>query len=574
MGFFLWIMGFSCQKYIPGCIHLCNRDFFCPCLQKEASASYFVKEVNPVLTFEFTGVEGRMTGSEILTSGMVGKTVQILFDDSWANLTKTLVFRAGHIQTTVQYSTSPVVIPAAVLAHPFQKLFVGAYGIDQYGNLAIPTLMAEGPMIRYGTTPEELPADSKLICRKLQEQIGNLNHLQTNTKTSLVAAINELTSSQGSGMSKAAITLLITILRHALYESDQSDAIDALETALNAGATDPEVPEVTMTHITAVYTGDSVPVGTDIYSLQGLTVTAYYSDGTTAIITGYNLGGKISKAGNNTLSVVYNGQSTTVSIPGYETDKTLTGITAHYTGGSVPVGTALTALYPNLTVMAQYSDGSTEAVVGYGLSGAIANGGENEITVMFGGFTTTFTVTGEATLSGDTDIIAHWDFTSGSWIDTVSGIEAVHSDDVTIDGTGATLTSTASYVQIPVTLEGYDRDETIVEIKFGQMSLNYVGTALRLIMVGKGTQPHTVGMFYKNSWTNQSANQTGFTDVNAFSGQTVTLKIDGSNAPFYLGDQYICTGTPGHTYGYMSIGSSGSSTPGALVESITIRKEV
>ena len=46
-----------------------------------------------MLTFEFTGVEGRMTGSEILTSGMVGKTVQILFDDSWTNLTKTLVIK-------------------------------------------------------------------------------------------------------------------------------------------------------------------------------------------------------------------------------------------------------------------------------------------------------------------------------------------------------------------------------------------------------------------------------------------------------------------------------------------------
>ena len=556
-------------------MHLCNRDFFCPCLQKEASAFYFAKEVNPVLTFEFTGVEGRMTGSEILTSGMVGKTVQILFDDSWANLTKTLVFRAGQTQVTVPGDTSPAVIPTKVLAHPFQKLFVGVYGTDQYGNLVIPTLMAEGPMIRYGTDPTELsPADGDMSWKKLLEQIGDPAQLETGTKESLVAAINELNRRQVGGISQEAIALLITILRHALYESDQSDAIDALETALNAGTTDPVVPEVTMTHITAVYTGGSVPVGTDIYSLKGLTVTAHYSNGTTALITGYNLGGKISKAGNNTLSVVYNGQSTTVSIPGYETDKTLTGITAHYTGGSVPVGTALTALYPNLMVMAQYSDGSTEAVVGYGLSGAIANGGDNTITVMFGGFTTTFTVTGEATLSGDADIIAHWDFTSGSWIDTVSGIEAVHSDDVTIDGTGATLTSTASYVQIPVALESYVRDETIVEIKFGQMSLNFVSTALRLIMVGKGTQPQTAGMFYKNYWTHASAVATEFTDVNMFSGQTVILKMAGGDAHFYLGSQKICTTSPGYIYSYMSIGSSGSSSPGALVESITIRKEV
>ena len=534
-----------------------------------------------MLTFEFTGVEGRMTGSEILTSGMVGKTVQILFDDSWTNLTKTLVFRAGQIQVTVPGDTSPAVIPAKVLAHPFQKLFVGVYGTDRYGNLVIPTLMAEGPMIRYGTTDEELPADSALICRKLQAQIGNLNHLQTNDKTSLVAAINELTNRQGSGMSKEAITLLIAILRHALYESDQSDTIDALEEALLAPVQEetPDTPEtpggpVTLTHITAVYTGSSVPVGTDIHSLVGLTVTAHYSDGTTALITDYNLGGKISKAGNNTLSVVYNGQSTTVSVPGYETEKTLTGITAHYTGDSMPVGTELTALYPNLTVTAQYSDGSAEAVVGYGLSGSIAVAGGNVITVMFGGFTATFTVNGEAVPSADPNLIAHWDFTTGSFVDTVGGLEATHADDVTIDGTGAKLTSTGSYVQIPTTTtNSADPNNHIIEIKFGQMNLTYANVALRLVMTGNGNQPMIAGIYYKGIWRS-NANQSELTDVNAFSGKTLIVKTVSNTSQFYLDGQFLCEAGSGHIPYYLSIGSSASSTPGALVESITIRKEV
>ena len=502
-----------------------------------------------------------MTGSEILTSGMVGKTVQILFDDSWTNLTKTLVFRAGQIQATVPVGTSPVTIPAKVLAHPFEKLFVGVYGIDQSGNLVIPTLMAEGPVIRYGADPTALPStDDDMTWKKLLDQIGDPNRLETETKESLVAAINELNSRQGgAGMSKEAIALLITILRHALYESDQSDNIDALEESLNAASTDPGqdetpeipdtpddpvAPEVTLTHITAVYTGNSVPIGTDIYSLEGLTVTAHYSDGSSAIITEYNMGGNISKAGSNTLSIVYNGQYTTINVTGYEVERTLTGITAHYTGGIVAVGTELTSLYPDLRIIAQYSNGSTETVIGYGLSGAISNAGENVITVMFGGFTTTFTVTGEAVSSGDPDVIACWDFTTGSWLDSLGNLEAIHSDDATIDGSGAMLTSTSSYIQVPIAPAGSSVAENIIEVKFGQMNLTYTNSAMRLAMTGNGSQPMSSGMFYKGYWTYASSIATEFTDLNMFSGKTLVIKHAGSESQFYLEDQLITKRVP------------------------------
>ena len=277
-----------------------------------------------MLTFEFTGVEGRMAGSEILTSGMVGKTVQIRFDDSWTNLSKTVVFRAGNICATAPGDTFPIAIPSEVLRHPFRKLHVGVYGTDEAGTLVIPTVMVEGPMIRYGADPN-----------------------------------------------------------------------------------DPVTPEATLSHITAVYTGGSVPVGTDVYSLSGLTVTAHYYDGTSAAITGYTIGGQIAVAGTNTLSIGYEGKFTTVSVTGEETKITLIRITANYTGGSVPVGTDINSLVPNLTVIAQFSDGSTNRVVGYGLSGTISSVGANVITVIYGGLTATFTVTGETVPSEAFDMTAH-----------------------------------------------------------------------------------------------------------------------------------------------------------------------
>jgi hypothetical protein len=73
--------------------------------------------------------------------------------------------------------------------------------------------------------------------------------------------------------------------------------------------------------------------------------------------------------------------------------KTLTSISAIYSGGDAFVGTEVTAL-SGITVTAHYSDGTESVVTGYTLSGEIAEG-DNTITVNYVGLTTTFTVTGK-----------------------------------------------------------------------------------------------------------------------------------------------------------------------------------
>jgi hypothetical protein len=83
-----------------------------------------------------------------------------------------------------------------------------------------------------------------------------------------------------------------------------------------------------------------------------------------------------------------------------DAEKTLTSISATYNGGAVTAGTAVSAL-TGIVVTAHYSDGTSEAVTGYTLSGTIAEG-SNTITVSYGGKTTTFTVTGVAE-SGETN---------------------------------------------------------------------------------------------------------------------------------------------------------------------------
>lgn len=112
-----------------------------------------------------------------------------------------------------------------------------------------------------------------------------------------------------------------------------------------------------------------------------------------------------------------------------ETEVTLSSISVTYTGGDVTVGTALTSL-TGITVTGTYSDGTTNTVTGYTLSGEILEG-ENTITVSYGGKTTTFTVTGivesgggEATAELPTDgLLDFFDFRNVKpTIDTKQGL--------------------------------------------------------------------------------------------------------------------------------------------------------
>lgn len=86
-----------------------------------------------------------------------------------------------------------------------------------------------------------------------------------------------------------------------------------------------------------------------------------------------------------------------------EPEKTLTSISATYSGGDVAVGTALTDL-TGITVTATYSDGSTSTVTDYTLSGDIEEG-SNTITVSYGGMTTSFVVTGTAEEEENKDVV-------------------------------------------------------------------------------------------------------------------------------------------------------------------------
>ena len=118
--------------------------------------------------------------------------------------------------------------------------------------------------------------------------------------------------SQG-GISATASALLIDIMRKGMYTTDQSANITALAAAL--AVIEPEQPTVTLTSITATYSGGSVSAGTAVSDLVGLEVTAHYSDGTNHSVTDYTRTGTIGE-GDNIITINYGGMTTTVVVPG------------------------------------------------------------------------------------------------------------------------------------------------------------------------------------------------------------------------------------------------------------------
>lgn len=147
-----------------------------------------------MLTFYFTGVEGKMTVPELLTSGMMGKELRLEFSEEWESLSKTVVFSNGETTLDRLYTGETMVIPAQILEKPLEQLTVGLYGVSEDGLLVIPTIRAKGPMILPGVDPSGDPGvDPSLpVWAQLREMVEQMEDLVEEEKTKLVEAMDAL----------------------------------------------------------------------------------------------------------------------------------------------------------------------------------------------------------------------------------------------------------------------------------------------------------------------------------------------------------------------------------------------
>lgn len=178
--------------------------------------------------------------------------------------------------------------------------------------------------------------------------------------------------------------LLQIVEKVAYIDEHGQDYYDALYDAL--------YPPVGLDSISAVFdAGGATIYNTDTLDdlKQYLTVTAYYTDGTSETVTTYTLSGSMD-AGTQTITVSYGGKTTTftVTVVALEVDS----IDAVFTqSGTIYTNDTLNTLKQYLTVTATYSDSTTAVVTDYTLSGTLGEG-TRTITVSYGGKTDTFTV--------------------------------------------------------------------------------------------------------------------------------------------------------------------------------------
>lgn len=308
----------------------------------------------PIINITVAGkIATNTTPGEVIVCGNSDYSVKFALDSEWnaePNRTARFVYYKNGLRLYKDKEFTGDTVAVPVLSN-IDYVEVGVYAGDL--RTTTPAKVLCDRSILCGDPLEDLGPEEKA---KLQAQIGDLGQLQTSDKSSLVAAINE--AAQSGGLSSAAAALLVAILRAGVYTSDQSANITALEAALassgdtgdngdNTGGD--ETPDaVTLTSISAVYTGGDVAVGTAVADLAGVVVTATYSDGSTATVTGYTLNGNIAE-GSNTVTVSYGGKTTTFTVTGVAEE-------------SEPVEVAMTTDNITRTDFTVYSDEGTSAL--------------------------------------------------------------------------------------------------------------------------------------------------------------------------------------------------------------------
>ena len=100
-----------------------------------------------------TGNTAAVTCLTPVTAGTVGMPVEFTFDESWAGLTKTAVFRAGERTMDCLGLESKTTVPWELLRRPGCHLFAGVYGCNGDGSLQIPTVWADLGVILPGADP-------------------------------------------------------------------------------------------------------------------------------------------------------------------------------------------------------------------------------------------------------------------------------------------------------------------------------------------------------------------------------------------------------------------------------------
>lgn len=155
--------------------------------------------MNKNMSFSVSGQRIELTDAAMLVAGTVNEyTARFTFDADWDGYRRTAVFYCNTVEREQLLTDDACTVPWEVLvANGYLR--VGVYGTKDGSRL--PTIWTERRLyINPGAGPTQEAADpSPTLVEQLLGRMGDLSALKTQDKSSLVAAINEVWSSGGSG---------------------------------------------------------------------------------------------------------------------------------------------------------------------------------------------------------------------------------------------------------------------------------------------------------------------------------------------------------------------------------------
>ena len=398
------------RQAIHDAISQCYDDVNKPALQTEAMQAAVQAKIDAGQMAAYTVADGSFAGSKLANKAV---TTAKLDDGAvtWQKLASGAVHTgelADSAVTNVKLADSSVsegkLASSAVTATKLAdeavtagKIADGAITAEKLGNATVTAeKIADGTITKAKLssdidfdvetdttlTQSGIPADAKTVGDEIADLKSDLSETE-NEIIRTAGVVEELEC----GLTEEVEAALLACFAHVAWISDDGQTYyDALSNALNRSRV--------LSSIRAVFTqGSAVIYDTDeLYALkQYLTVTAIYDGGTTKEVNNYTLNGEL-VPGNSTITVAYNKKTTTFNVNVTHQAKTLESISATFnSSASITTDNALDDLRPYLTVRASYSDGSTNTITNYALSGSL-NVGANTITVTYSGKTTTFDV--------------------------------------------------------------------------------------------------------------------------------------------------------------------------------------
>ena len=308
---------------------------------------------------------------ETLTEGRVGLLCRFSFTGEWDGLAKTAVFDGADSRDVI-LTEDTVAVPAECLAAEGYSLSVGVYGKNAAGDIVIPTVYATVGKIQRSAYPsgKETAAPTPDVVAQIQQAAANAEAMARSVRED--ADLGKFNGGQGPQGPAGATG----------PKGDTGAAGEA------GGYYTPAVtqPDENTLRVAFTPSKEDMPAVAD----TDIPLSAGGNGLTAAQINALDGMFKVCAFIKADISAEYNEFCAAFDIEA----ATITGISATYSGGSVPAGTALDDL-TGIVVTAQYSDGSTATVTGYTLSGEITEG-SNTITVTYQDKTATFTVTGTA----------------------------------------------------------------------------------------------------------------------------------------------------------------------------------